>query len=353
MKNKQTLIISLIGFFALAFFLFQYTLSENKNSESVDGKLLFTSSVDDVQILYKSIDKNAPEKPDSELREFFSKDYTVLGRTPLRANLKNGTYYIVAKKFRSVPNIRKISVDGSESKYHFNTIFGYRYVGNANFTHRNIEYKIKPFFFAETELTNKAYNEFIEATGAKASFYVNDSRRNAPEQPVFGINYEEAVAYTKWLSEQTGRKCRLPYEHEWEYVASAGDTNKIYPWGNFERRQNGYMANYHPFNFQANRLEPINIDGYHYPAPVASFPATNKRFYDLAGNVLEWCLDTLKDKSMYPDYNLTKMPIEFARIVKGGSWNFNQRLMEIKRRIFVDGRIKEGNTGIRILVELD
>jgi len=37
--------------------------------------------------------------------------------------------------------------------------------------------------------------------------------------PAFFVSWEEAQAYTRWLSKKTKRHYRLPTEAEWEYVA--------------------------------------------------------------------------------------------------------------------------------------
>jgi formylglycine-generating enzyme required for sulfatase activity len=78
------------------------------------------------------------------------------------------------------------------------------------------------------------------------------------------------VAYTEWLSEQTGQKYRLPIEAEWEYAARAG-TETDYWWGN---NLDETKANY---NSNIGHSSPV---GYYEYNPFG--------LYDTAGNVWEW-----------------------------------------------------------------
>ena len=186
--------------------------------------------------------------------------------------------------------------------------------------------------------------------------YIEDERFNGKDQPLIGVNYDDAMAYTKWRSELSGQTVRLPYEYEWMYAATAGDSSRVYPWGVHETTTSSYLANYHPFDVFQQKMLAKDIDGYTYTSPVGSFPKTDKKFYDLSGNVFEWCLDTL-NLSEYPDYNLNTVSDpeleKNSRIVKGGSWNFNQLMLRVKNRVFVDGRLVKGYNGIRLLVEID
>ena len=47
------------------------------------------------------------------------------------------------------------------------------------------------------EVSNKEYGDFIRAKGHPAPAYWDDPRLNKPEQPVVGVNWEDAKAYLR------------------------------------------------------------------------------------------------------------------------------------------------------------
>ncbi len=48
--------------------------------------------------------------------------------------------------------------------------------------------------------------------------------------PVVGVSWYEALAYCRWLGEETGERYRLPAEAESEKAARGRD-GRIFPWG--------------------------------------------------------------------------------------------------------------------------
>ena len=78
---------------------------------------------------------------------------------------------------------------------------------------------VDSFGLGKFPVTNREYRIFVEAEQAPAPPFWSDAMFSEPEQPVVGVNWDEATAYCKWLSRRTGKEFRLPSEAEWERSA--------------------------------------------------------------------------------------------------------------------------------------
>ena len=161
----------------------------------------------------------------------------------------------------------------------------------------------KGYWLYRTEVTNAMYGEFTAATGHRKPEYADNVRFNAPQQPVMGVSWDDAVAYCKWAD------VRLPTEAEWEYAASGTDGRK-YPWGNEapDKTRAVYFSG-----------------GVGRPAPVGALPKGASAFgaLDMAGNVWEWCADRY-DSDYYKKSPAVdpRGPVDGTRrVFRGGSWN--------------------------------
>jgi formylglycine-generating enzyme required for sulfatase activity/serine/threonine protein phosphatase PrpC len=135
---------------------------------------------------------------------------------------------------------------------------------------------MKSFAIGVHEVTVGDYRKFSQATGTKMPKLGPMAEQN--DVPITFISWNEALAYAKWLSQQTGKEYSLPSEAQWEYAARAG-TNTPYWWGRGIGRGNA-----HCFSCDTG-LDPRQ------PTAVGRFKANAFGLHDTAGNAQEWVYD--------------------------------------------------------------
>lgn len=91
------------------------------------------------------------------------------------------------------------------------------------------------YFIGRYPVTNQEYAEFVRRVGtqdapSRAGWFNRRPPAGRLDHPVTGISWYDAVAYCAWLSQETGRRYRLPSEAEWEKAARGRDGRR-YPWG--------------------------------------------------------------------------------------------------------------------------
>lgn len=159
---------------------------------------------------------------------------------------------------------------------------------------------VAAFYIDKYEVTNKQYAEFISETGHRKPKFWDDPRLNAPDQPVVGVNWEDAEAYAVWAGK------RLPTASEWE-KAARGTDGRLYPWGNDYDAARG--------NFDDGGSMDGSTDGYAMTsAPIGNFTSGISPYglHDMAGNVWEWVVEQY---SKHPETINGKI---YA--IRGGSW---------------------------------
>ena len=144
-------------------------------------------------------------------------------------------------------------------------------------------------------------------------------------QPVVHVSARDAQAYAEWLSEQTGRRYRLPSEAEFEYALRAGSQGR-YPWGEgapppAAENTTGALDRSPSGRTWANAF-PGYGDGHWGPAPVGSLAPNAWGLHDLAGNVSEWVADCWHHsyRRAPGDGSAWVNPGCRDQVIRGGSW---------------------------------
>ena len=84
--------------------------------------------------------------------------------------------------------------------------------------------RVERFELSKYEGTFAEYDQFTAATGRTP---VDDREKDRGRRPVDGMSWEAAVAYTRWLSDETGEQYRLATEAEWGVRGTGGIRGEI------------------------------------------------------------------------------------------------------------------------------
>jgi formylglycine-generating enzyme required for sulfatase activity len=216
-----------------------------------------------------------------------------------------------------------------------------------------------PLYFGETEITNRQFRRFVDATG-----YVTDCERTEgwgkedrgwvrrdgyswknlgqrlaeDDLPVINVTWNDAVALCAWLSSHDRLGVfRLPTEAEWEFACRAGSTSMFY-FGD----EVADLADHAWF---------IDTSEGRY-RPVGTKQANPFGLHDMYGNRQEWCQDTFA-----ADFYATSPvndPLCGAggtdRVLRGGTHTDPGMFCTSARRWHQDAA-NPGAAGIRVVCE--
>jgi formylglycine-generating enzyme required for sulfatase activity len=224
------------------------------------------------------------------------------------------------------------------------------------------EVTLNSYYLDQTAVTNAAFAEFVEATGyvtesekfgwafvfkgqlARSKqrklagrqtvnnlqwwYAINGAYWRKPEgpgsnikrrmdHPVVSVSWNDAVAYANWVGK------RLPSEAEWE-VAARGPRNvqTCYPWGRELEPGGKHRCNVWQGDFPHTNTA---ADGYPWTAPVTAFSQMEGGFYNLIGNVWEWCADWFSPTWHVAEREATRINPRGpgqggSKVMKGGSF---------------------------------
>ena len=197
---------------------------------------------------------------------------------------------------------------------------------------------VPAFAIGVYEVTFAEYYKFAQATGRKKP---KNNGWDTKTHPVVDVSWDDAVAYTRWLSKQTGQKYRLPSESEWEYAARGG-TKTSYWWGS----KTG-VGNAHCFDCKSDY-------SLSKPARIGTYKPNPFGLYDTAGNLFEWVHDCYhKNYQDAPDDGSVWEGGDCdVRVVRGGAYRSPASSMRVENRETFKSDKGQYNVGFRVAREL-
>ncbi|HQF63133.1 MAG TPA: SUMF1/EgtB/PvdO family nonheme iron enzyme [Anaerolineaceae bacterium] len=216
------------------------------------------------------------------------------------------------------------------------------------------EVELGEYYIARYPVTVAQFKAFVESSKYKPGD--PDCLRGLPNHPVVWVSWDDALAYCDWLTAQLpnlpnlppelkcGWRVSLPSEAEWERAARGTD-GRIYPWGN---------------EFDPNKAN-VDVTGIGGTSAVGCFPsgASPSGLLDASGNVWEWTRslwgkDGQKSEFTYPysqrlqDRENLQADRNIYRILRGGSWNGDQRGARCAVRYRYNPDFRYNNIGFRV-----
>jgi iron(II)-dependent oxidoreductase len=192
-----------------------------------------------------------------------------------------------------------------------------------------------PFQINRTEITNRQYARFVEATGHRPAFYAGHPILGLDDSPVVGVSWADADAFCRH------HRLTLPSERQYERAAR-GAAELAFPWGTAPPDETRANAGAEDCCFADAR------DGYPMTAPADSFAsgASAEGVLHLVGNVWEWTRD------VYAPYEGNEAGTQPGagrfRVLRGGSWNSDPSHLTTTYRLAYDPDFRfSANGGFR------
>lgn len=214
-----------------------------------------------------------------------------------------------------------------------------------------VQMHIRSFYIDRYPITNRQFADFLgdggyrraelwepegfrwaRDAGLDCPAFWGQSEYAAADQPVTGVSFYEAQAYSRWTGAQ------LPTEAQWEKAARGAD-GRTYPWGEEEPQTD--FANFAP-EFSPVRSAAVSVHEFpHNESPYGC--------RQMAGNVLEWCIDTF-----HVDTPACRTGNEYVevrpgprRLLKGGSWIAGASRLRAAARFSFPPDFRDNITGFR------
>ncbi len=148
------------------------------------------------------------------------------------------------------------------------------------------------------------------------------------DHPVVHIALQDAEAYAAWAGKA------LPTEAEWEYAARGGLDGAEFAWGDEFMPGGRHMANTWQGLFPHENLA---ADGFARTSPVGAFPANGYGLFDMIGNVWEWTSDWFSPQHSADAPKACCIPEDPRGGQKAGSYDPRSPSLRMPRKVVKGG----------------
>ena len=204
----------------------------------------------------------------------------------------------------------------------------------------------RPFAMGKYVVTFDEFDHFVARS--RYSHHPSGGDWGRGDRPVINVCWRDAVAYTKWLSEETGENYRLPTEAEWEYACRAGTTTPYHFGETIGTDQANYKGNIAYGDGTAGVDRGMTV-------AVGSFPPNAFGLCEMHGNVAEWVADCYQEDAYqthgeYPEMVGT-WDDSAHHVLRGGSWASYPRLLRSASRNWFsyDFLVRFDSDGFRVV----
>lgn len=208
------------------------------------------------------------------------------------------------------------------------------------------EVPLDPYFLSRYEMTQAQWLRL--SGGEEPSLY--RSGRSVGSTPIIGSNPVENVSWVQCSELLPHHSLDLPTEAQWERACRAG-TDTIWSSGREVGSLQGYanIADVAASKVGVSEVDEAIDDGYPVHSPAGTFRHNPFGFYDMHGNVWEWCRDhggKYLDAAPREGDGL-RMHANTTRVNRGGSFAFTAVHARSANRFLDTPNTADGNLGLR------